>query len=612
LASRPILDSLALLTKSDKRRLLMLALVQSALSILDLVGVLLLGLVAVSATATLNPETAAGLGGVQGKLVAAVSSSPQRVAVVAAAAGALLILKSALSFVITRYTFKFLAGRQAHIAAALSERLFSKPLLFVQRRSSQETAQALIGGVNSITMSIIGNAMIAVSEASLIIALTIALLFVDPVVTAFTILFFGSLAFILQRVLGNRARHLGAKLTRADIDSYEVVQDSTRAYREISVAGRRRYFIHRFARARGLSSEVLADTFLITQAGKYVFEIGLVVGAGLLVLGMSTSRSLAGAVGIITVFLAAAARIFPSLLRLQSALLNIRNASGVAEPTFQLLRDLDESDALDAHVDLRLDSRIDKIESTCAEPFSATAHLRGVSLTYPGAERAALVEITFTAAVGQTVAVVGPTGSGKSTLADVILGVLAPDAGSAQVSGVSPSQAIRNWPGSVAYVPQHIALLNSSVRENVALGWSPIEIDDDAVWHALERAHLAEFLRAQRDGLETLVGENGVQLSGGQRQRLGIARALYTRPKLIILDEATSALDAQTESDITDTLQSLSGQVTLVIIAHRLATVMNADRVDYLHGGRILASGTFQQVRALVPDFDHQAHLLGL
>lgn len=155
-------------------------------------------------------------------------------------------------------------------------------------------------------------------------------------------------------------------------------------------------------------------------------------------------------------------------------------------------------------------------------------------------------------------------------------------------------------------------MLTGSVRENVALGIPSEDIDNSLVWEALERAHLADFLRSSRDGIDTLVGENGVQLSGGQRQRLGIARALYSRPRLLVLDEATSALDAETERLITETLDSLAGDVTLIVIAHRLATVRHCDQVIYLDKGRITGSGTFTEVRAQVPDFDRQAELLGL
>ena len=155
-------------------------------------------------------------------------------------------------------------------------------------------------------------------------------------------------------------------------------------------------------------------------------------------------------------------------------------------------------------------------------------------------------------------------------------------------------------------------MANGTVRENVALGL-PVEIiDDDWIWDALNRAHLAEFLRDAREGLDTVIGEHGIKLSGGQRQRLGIARALYTRPKLLVLDEATSALDAETEQAISQTLQELGGNVTTVTIAHRLATIRHCDLVVYLEGGRVQAQGSFSEVRAAAPQFDKQAQLLGL
>jgi ABC-type multidrug transport system fused ATPase/permease subunit len=207
---------------------------------------------------------------------------------------------------------------------------------------------------------------------------------------------------------------------------------------------------------------------------------------------------------------------------------------------------------------------------------------------------------------------VGSTGAGKSTLADLILGVIDADTGSITISGCTPRDAVVRWPGAIAYVPQVVGLTEGSVRENVALGLPDPAIDDDLVWEALERAHLAPFLRDTREGLDTIIGERGVRLSGGQRQRLGIARALYTKPRLLVLDEATSALDAETEQAITDTLRELEGQVTTVTIAHRLATIRFADEVLFLQDGLIKARGTFDEVRASTPDFDRQAQILGL
>lgn len=225
----------------------------------------------------------------------------------------------------------------------------------------------------------------------------------------------------------------------------------------------------------------------------------------------------------------------------------------------------------------------------------------------PGVHR-----ITFEVGAGQSVAFVGRSGSGKSTLADLILGVLEPDEGTVSVGGLPPGNSVSRWPGGIGYVPQEVMLVNDSVRANVALGFPTDLVDDARAWEALQRAHLAEFFSGQPECLDLQIGERGLRLSGGQRQRLGIARALFTRPRLVVLDEATSALDAETEKAITETLDELESDVTTVIVAHRLSTVRHADLVVYLRDGAIVATGTFDEVCAQVPSLEHQAALMGL
>jgi ABC-type multidrug transport system fused ATPase/permease subunit len=306
----------------------------------------------------------------------------------------------------------------------------------------------------------------------------------------------------------------------------------------------------------------------------------------------------------------------PALLRLQGAAITIRNASVSAQPTFYLADALQHGSS-----DTSVMERASQVEAAHLirariaaghGDFDATVVVEGAYVTYLDADAPALIDASLTVPPGTSVALVGSTGAGKSTLADVIIGVLEPDAGSVKISGVPPREAISRWSGAIAYVPQAVALVFGSVRENVALGLPVDAIDDAMVWEALERAHLADFLRDSREGLDTMIGERGVRLSGGQRQRLGIARALYTRPRLLVLDEATSALDAETEQAIIKTLDALEGQVTTVTVAHRLATVRRADQLLYLEAGRIVCRGTFEEVRQQVKDFDRQASLLGL
>jgi len=444
--------------------------------------------------------------------------------------------------------------------------------------------------------------------------LFIGLLFVDPLVALFSVLFFGFLVLTLQYLLGTWASKLGREQAQAEIASIESLQHALRAYREISVTGRRGLFIARFQSLRWRAARVQADTFILNQIGKYVFEIGLIVGVGLLVGLMSLTQGITAGIAIITVFLAASARIFPSLLRMQAALTSIRNAEGTGSITLSLLADLDEAEARSKRP-LLAPIQAQELRLFIHEGFSGftpSVSVSAVSLGYPRASELALDTISLEIAPSQSVAFVGKTGAGKSTLADVILGVLLPDSGSVLISGAEPYECVAKWPGAMAYVPQDVAVLTGTVRENVALGLPPEFIDDSLVWEALERAQLSTFLQESRDGIDTLVGENGVQLSGGQRQRLGIARALYSRPKLLVLDEATAALDAETERIITETLDSLAGEVTLIVIAHRLATVRHCDQVIHLSKGRITGRGTFEEVRAQVPEFNRQAELLGL
>ncbi len=238
--------------------------------------------------------------------------------------------------------------------------------------------------------------------------------------------------------------------------------------------------------------------------------------------------------------------------------------------------------------------------------------LSNVFLKYQGAKDFAVKNISLTVNTGEVLALVGPSGSGKTSSVDIILGIIEASEGFSEVSGVAPLEAIKKWPGAIGYVPQDVMIANTTVRENVLLGFDPTSDFDEQVWRALKIAQLDKFVESLPEGLDTKVGDRGARLSGGQRQRLGIARAMFTNPKLLVLDEATSALDGSTEASISESIQAMRGDVTIVMIAHRLSTVRAADKVVYLDKGLILASGKFDEVRNLVPDFDRQAQLMGL
>lgn len=603
--------SLGLLSKRDQRLLGVSIVIQMATSFLDLVGVLLIGLVGALAVTTIQAEPPSPLiEGVASAIGLGNWTSGQLMAMLALCAATVLLIKSVTSSYLTRRVLRFLANRQALVSARLSKALLSRSLIFVQRRSSQETAFALIGGTAAATIGILGQVVIALTEVAVLVTLGVALILLSPWIAIGSIAFFAAVAFTLQRAAGGWAARAGRITSEAEIASLGAVQEALAAYREVIVSDRRAAYVNRIHDLRWQAAKVSADTLFIGLFPKYVFEAALVFGGLLLAGFLYSTQDPVTAVGTLALFLAASTRVMPSLLRLQGAVLGLRGAAGIAAPTFALADELgNPKETPDQAPDFtRMRDRLRRGNPD----FNPDIRLTNIEFTYPGASHPALQDVSLVVQAGQSVALVGKSGAGKSTLVDVILGVIEPDEGEVSIGGVNSATAVSRWPGGIGYVPQDVVLANDTVRCNVALGLPPDAIDDDLVWEALSRSHLVDFLREQRDGLETMIGEDGVKLSGGQRQRLGIARALYTRPRLLVLDEATSALDAETELAIAQTISGLGGDVTSVVIAHRLSTVREVDLLVYLEGGRILASGSFDDVRDRVPALERQAKLMGL
>jgi ABC-type multidrug transport system fused ATPase/permease subunit len=585
--------------------------IQMATSLLDLLGVLLIGLVGALAVTTVQsqppPETVTRVAEILGL---SALSSQDLVLALAVAAATVLLVKSVVSSYLTRRVFIFLANRQALVSARLARELLTRPLTFIQTRSSQEVAFALIGGAGAATMSILGLLVIAATEIALLLVLGSALLILSPWVALGSVAFFALVAMTLQKAMGGWASRVGSAGATADIGSLNAIQEALAAYREVTVSNRRSFYVDRIQQLRWEAARVTADIQFIGMLPKYMFEGALVIGGVALAAMLFSTQDSVAAVGTLALFLAAASRVMPSLLRLQSATLGLRHAAGMAQPTYQLADDLDNPQKSPGS--MPNPSEIRDLVRGGHSDFTARVDIDNVSLSYPGADRAALDGVTLHASAGQSIGLVGASGAGKSTLADVILGVLEPNTGEACLNGVPSASAVERWPGAIAYVPQHVTLANASIRSNVALGLPDEAIDDELVWEALDRAHLAEHVASLPDGALTEIGENGVRLSGGQRQRLGIARALYTRPHLLVLDEATSALDAGTEDAITQMIADLEGDVTTVVIAHRLSTVRDVDLLVYMEDGRVIATGPFEGVRSSVPALARQAELMGM
>ena len=604
-----------LLEPSERKKLVAATVLQSCLAILDVLGILVLAAVAGLGAVLLTGDVPPSLEGLWNRIETGYSDATVPLLLLGVSAGCLLIAKSLLAFFMNRRIFYFLARRQAEVSKRLASVLFDRSVQFTNQRTSQDLAYALSSGIAAAMNGLIGSVSIIVGETTLVLLFVIVLSAADLGLTLVVLLLFGLVALGVQKFVTGWATRLGGSASTTQISALTMVQAGLRTTREMTTSGRLNYFLAQYASIQDRTARITAGLATVGQVSKYALEVAVIVGGGLLAAWQFSVREPVEAVSLVALYLAAALRVTPSVLRLQQALLTMDSSVGLARPLLQLHEDIVALSSTGSSEEISENSREARsasIRIADRGEQDVRASCTGVMVRFDGMEEPALCNVSLEIIQGQMTAIAGPTGAGKSTLLDVMLGHRKPDQGSVEISGLTPREFCEQHPGVIAYIPQQSEIIHGSVRENVAL-WVPRDqVNDDMVWEALERAKLADYLQVARSGLETLAGEGGLQFSGGQRQRLGIARALYTRPSLVFLDEATSALDASTESAVTQSLESIREDVTLVVVAHRLATVRRCDRLIYIDKGRIQGDGKFSEVQERVPEFARQAALMGL
>ena len=571
---------------------------------LDLIGVALIGVLgALSVSGVQSKEPGNRVSQVLDALFLANFTFQKQVAILGIMAAAVLIIKTILSIVFTRKILHFLSQRSSAITNRLLSKFFNRDLIHIQTNSSQENLYSMTVGVQSITVGLIGSTISLLSDLSMLLILIIGLFVVDPNLAISTVMLFAMIGLLLYFAMQKKAIYLGLRNSELTIGSNMRILELIESFREISTRDRSKYYTKLISNLRQELASVNAEMMFMPNVSKYVIEISLVIGAIAIGGVQFATQDASRAVAALSVFLAAGSRIAPGVLRIQQSFIYARSSLGAAKPTLLLIESLESLPELDEAKD-----EIDTLHTG----FNGSLKLLNVSLRYPSRNTRAVDDLDLEIEPGTSLAIVGPSGAGKTSLVDLILGVIQPSEGKILVSGQSPRAAIAKWPGAIAYVPQNISIINDSIRQNILLGYPSNSLSNDQLIETLRFAHLDSIVQNIEGGLDAQVGDKGLKISGGQRQRLGIARAVVTAPKLLVLDEATSALDAQTEFAIADSIQKMRGKVTLIIVAHRLSTVKNADIVIYMDKGRILAKGSFDEVRTLVPDFNQQAKLMGL
>ena len=595
--------SFGLLTKDEKRTYILYVVRQCLTSTLDLLALLALGIVASLLFGT-NAEKGSAVSKLLETLNLQAFSQVNLIVFFLALTMILFLLKGILALANLYGVLTFLNLIAIKFAQRCLAEIYKREVTFLNFQPTQRLAYSISPSVNAAFGDILGNSAIILGELTLVLGLAIALILMSPVIAIVSFTYFGIVALLVNKNLGAKAQEASSTRSQNEVRGNSWIIESTLTFREVLIANRQDFYLKNFEAARKNGSLAHRTAQFVGAIPKYAFELALIVGtaiASLIAFKFNTTQT---AITISGLFLATGSRAMPSLLRLQGALNGVQNGIGIASSFFSLL---DELERTARHDDFEVASANVK-----GSQDGILVDMESVTYRYPGATDFTIKDITLRIEQGLSVALVGPSGAGKSTLADLMLGALFPTIGSVTIKGLDPRKAVETWPGQIAYVPQSVGLRDGTVIENVALGWNPKEVDQDQVWNALENSGLKQLFREHPLGLDAHVGERGLLLSGGQRQRLGLARALFTNPKLLILDEATSALDAETEHAIAQAMQSLKKEVTIVTIAHRLATVRNADLVVYLENGQILAQGTFQEVRDAIPRFNYQANLLGI
>jgi ATP-binding cassette, subfamily B, bacterial PglK len=599
-----IVACLRLLPKADHRKLAIVSLLQIFLSALDLLAIAFVGVLGALTIRGINSQGPGNrVNSILELLRLSNLSFQSTAAILGLIAGTLLITKTLASVYLTRKTFFFLARRGSYISSLLVSKLLTQSILVIQRRTSQLSVYSLTSGVEAIVLRILGPLIIMVSDVAVLFVMILGLFVVDSRTAIGSVVVFGFVGVGSYRLMHKRARAIGELNSQMEVKSQERIIEVLTSYRELTVGNRKSFYAEEISDLRKEVSSTNAEMAFMPNISKYIVESTVIIGAicvsGIQFLLNDASR----AIGTLSVFLAAGMRIAPAALRIQQSAIMIRSSIGTAKPTLELIDELKEAVKIEAS-----DNSIDLIH----KGFLPEIEIKQTSLTYPTNSDPSISDISLFVASGSTVAFVGPSGAGKTTVVDMLLGVLEPQVGQVSISGKSPQEASKIWPGAIAYVPQDITIARGTIRENVALGYPSELATDELVLNSLAVAGLDEFVASLKDGIDTVVGERGTKISGGQRQRLGIARAMFTKPALLVLDESTSSLDGETELKVSDAIRNLRGTTTVVLIAHRLSTVRHADKVVYMAEGKIIASGTFDEVRTQVPDFNRQAILMGL
>ena len=569
-------EVLSLLTRRERFRVLVLVLLSLFTMLLEIASV---GLVVPVAGVVVSGYDTSSLP-VIGTSVAEWSDRVLLVAAMSLLLG-VFVVKNLVIILGNYIRSRILLSVNARLTTTLFVKFLEQPYLFHLRNNSAELVQAT-QNIATVTSGSLVPALMLIADVLVSLGVVALMVAVEPIGSLVTILLFGTVGIWLVMFTRARVERWGNDARVAKTGVMQALLQGFGGIKEIKILGRSSTFVkeHQTHLHSALRSQRLYSTF--TTIPRSLFEILAVMGLVVLVSLMAVqARPSDEILPVLALFAAGTFRVLPSITRIVDSISQIRFAGAMVDQVRSHMQ-LPEPGSRAGRVGVL--GEFHRLELT------------DVSFSYGLDTPFRLGPISIAIGRGEYVGLVGESGSGKSTLVDLIGGLVDPIEGAVRVNGMLLSDVTDSWQSKIGYVPQTIFLTDDSIRSNVALGIPDEKIDDQRVSTALEAAQLMDFCLTLPNGVETLVGERGVRLSGGQRQRIGIARALYHEPDVLLLDEATSALDIETEREVMVAVNALKGQKTVIIVAHRLSTVEQCDRLYRLAGGKVIQSGSFKEV----------------
>jgi ABC-type bacteriocin/lantibiotic exporter with double-glycine peptidase domain len=578
-------QALGFMSPSERIRYFSFLALRALVAFFDLIGILAIGFLATSVALFLtqgsDPKRVVELGSVSFPAVSA-----QSLPLVAILILLLFVFKAIVSILLTWQLARFLAKIEARAGRAISKNAFGKGLEAARLRSREEILFAVQAGSPMAFNSILNSVGTLAAEGFLFLLVLASFALVDPLYAFGAIAYFGVIGVLIQFFIGRVMHRTGVRMSESIVLANEGISDISEVLKEATIFGRRDFFYDKIYKSRLSASGNHATQFVLSGMPRYVVETALIVAIAIFVLLQTISGDIASSAATLAIFLSGGLRLTASLLPLQSAFLTIKQSIPPALRALELLQDSQAPE-----------KEAQGLSSEFIEPNHAVSvRLEKVNFSYHSSETSSIREVSLEIPAGLQAAFIGTSGAGKSTLADLILGLIRPSSGGVYVEGKNPEEIIINYPGLMSYVPQKPGMVTGTIAQNIALGKSEAEIDQQKLEEAIRDAQLTDLLDSLPNGVHTDIGKRKDELSGGQLQRIGLARALYTRPKLLVLDEATSALDAESENQINKALERIRGKVTVILIAHRLNTIQHSDIVFLVESGSVSDSGTFQNL----------------